>query len=145
VGYRGYEKNNTKPLFAFGHGLSYTTFKYSNLKVSPVAGSATEGSRYEVSFDVKNTGTREGADVAQVYVGDSHAKVPRPPKELKGFSKVSLRPGESRRVTITLDRRALSYYDVGAKAWRAEPGDFDVMVGRSSAEIELRGKLKLER
>jgi beta-glucosidase len=145
VGYRGYEKNNTKPLFAFGHGLSYTTFKYSNLKVSPVAGSATEGSRYEVSFDVKNTGTREGADVAQVYVGDSHAKVPRPPKELKGFSKVSLRPGESRRVTITLDRRALSYYDVGAKAWRAEPGDFDVLVGRSSAEIELRGKLKLER
>jgi beta-glucosidase len=143
VGYRGYEKNGTHPLFPFGHGLSYTTFKYSNLKVSPVAGGAGEGSRYEVSFEVKNTGSREGADVAQVYVGDSHARVPRPPKELKGFAKVSLRPGESRHVTVTLDRRALSYYDASAKAWRAEPGDFEVLVGRSSEQIELRGKLTL--
>ena len=83
------------------------------------------------------------ADVAQVYVGDTHAKVPRPAKELKGFAKVSLRPGETKRVSVRLDRRALSYYDAEGRRWRADPGDFDVLVGRSSAQIELRGKLSL--
>jgi beta-glucosidase len=148
VGYRGYEKNGTKPLFPFGHGLSYTTFKYGNLNIKPVnnraAGEATaSGPRYEVSFDVKNTGDREGADVAQVYVGDTHARVPRPLKELKGFVKVNLRPGETRRVSVMLDERSLSYYDADAKRWHAEPGNFDVLVGRSSEQIELRGKLTL--
>jgi beta-glucosidase len=142
VGYRGYEHNHTKPVFPFGFGLSYTTFKYSNLSIKPVTNSAS-GPRYEVSFDVKNTGTRDGADVAQVYVGDPQTKVPRPAKELKGFVKVSLRPGETRRVSVMLDSRALSYYDVNAKQWRAEPGDFNVLVGRSSEQIELRGKLTL--
>ncbi|MDX6290200.1 MAG: beta-glucosidase, partial [Blastocatellia bacterium] len=137
VGYRGYEHNHTKPVFPFGFGLSYTTFKYSNLSIKPVTNSAS-GPRYEVSFDVKNTGTRDGADVAQVYVGDPQTKVPRPAKELKGFVKVSLRPGETRRVSVMLDSRALSYYDVNAKQWRAEPGDFNVLVGRSSEQIELR-------
>jgi beta-glucosidase len=147
VGYRGYEKAGTRPLFPFGYGLSYTTFKYDNLKVTQVRGAGTdapEGPHYEVSFDVRNTGTREGADVAQVYVGDAHAKVPRPVKELKGFAKVSLRPGESRRVTVTLDRRSFSYYDTGTKSWRTEPGDFDILVGRSSDQIVLRGKLKVD-
>ncbi|HKQ50949.1 MAG TPA: glycoside hydrolase family 3 C-terminal domain-containing protein [Pyrinomonadaceae bacterium] len=137
VGYRGYEKNNTQPLFPFGHGLSYTTFKYSNLSVKGA------GSSYEVSFDVQNTGSREGAETAQVYVGDTHSKVPRPAKELKGFVKVRLRPGETRRVSVPLDARSFSYYDAAAKQWRAEPGDFAVLVGRSSAQIELRGKLTL--
>ena len=145
VGYRGYERNGTKPLFPFGFGLSYTTFTYSNLSIKPFAGRApnsnSSGSRYEVSFDVKNTGTREGADVAQVYVGDPQTKVPRPAKELKGFVKVSVRPGETKKVSIILDSRSLSYYDVNAKQWRAEPGDFNVLVGRSSEQIELRGKL----
>jgi beta-glucosidase len=95
---------------------------------------------YEVSFDVKNTGSREGADVAQVYVGDTHSKAARPLKELKGFAKVSLRPGESRRVTVTLYARAFSYYDADARRWRTDPGDFDMLVGRSSEQIELRGK-----
>jgi beta-glucosidase len=140
VGYRGYERNGTKPLFPFGHGLSYTAFRYSNLRVSQAAGEPTV---WRVSFDVTNTGAREGAEVAQVYVGDHHAKVPRPAKELKGFSKINLRPGETRRVTVPLDRRALSYYDVNGKQWVAEPGVFDVLVGRSSEQIELRGKLNL--
>jgi len=145
VGYRGYEKNGTRPHFPFGHGLSYTTFAYGNLSVGPAPGQATgaPGPRYAVSFDVKNTGTRAGADVAQVYVGGTHSKVARPPKELKGFEKVHLRPGESKRVTVVLDGRAFSYYDPEAKRWRADPGEFDVLVGRSSARIELRGKLAL--
>lgn len=148
VGYRGYEHNNTKPLFAFGYGLSYTTFKYSDLVIKPVNSKAASVApalqTYDVSFNVKNTGSRAGADVAQVYVGDTHAKVARPVKELKGFVKVNLRAGESRRVSVRLDARAFSYYDVNAKGWRADAGDFDVFVGRSSEQIELRGKLKLD-
>jgi beta-glucosidase len=143
VGYRGYEHAGTKPLFPFGFGLSYTTFKYGNLSIKPVSNGGSSGPRYEVSFDVKNTGTLKGADVAQVYVSDKQTRVPRPAKELKGFSKVSLRSGESKRVSVTLDSRSLSYYDVNAGQWRAEAGDFDVLVGRSSEQIELRGKLTL--
>ncbi len=143
VGYRGYERSGTKPLFPFGYGLSYTSFKYGNLSVKPVSGEAAAGPQFEVSFDVTNTGSRAGADVAEVYVGEAHAKVPRPAKELKGFSKVALQPGETKHVTVTLDRRALSYYDAGAKQWRADAGEFNVLVGRSSEQIELRGKLTL--
>jgi beta-glucosidase len=142
VGYRGYEKNGAKPLFPFGHGLSYTTFKYQKLSVRP-AGTDASNQRFEISFDVENTGSREGADVAQVYVGDTHAKVSRPAKELKGFAKVNLRPGEKKRVSVILDGRAFAYYDVNGKQWRAEPGDFNILVGRSSEQIELRGNLNL--
>lgn len=139
VGYRGYEHNNVKPLFPFGYGLSYTTFEYSNLKISP-----TSNGGFEVSFDVKNTGSRKGADVAQVYVGDTHAKVPRPPKELKGFAKVELAPGETKHVTVPLDTRSFAYYDVAGKQWRVDPGEFDILVGRSSEQIELRGKANVK-
>ena len=145
VGYRGYEHNGTKPLFPFGFGLSYTSFAYSNLSIKPLPGGLSNSDpselRYEVSFDVKNTGTRAGADVAQVYVGDTQTKVMRPAKELKGFVKVSLLPGEKKRVFVNLDRRSLSYYDVNTRQWRAEPGDFKVLAGRSSEQIELQGKL----
>jgi beta-glucosidase len=140
VGYRGYEKNAVTPQFPFGYGLSYTTFTYGGLAVTP--GTTADGN-VRVSFDVTNAGTRAGADVAQVYVGDAHAQVPRPPKELKGFAKVSLRPGETRRVTVELDRRSFSYYDVKTKQWRADPGVFEILVGRSSADIQLRGPLTL--
>jgi beta-glucosidase len=140
VGYRGYEHSGVKPQFPFGYGLSYTTFRYSGLAVTP---EKTRDGNVSVSFDVTNTGTRAGADVAQVYVGDGHAKVPRPPKELKGFAKVALAPGESRRVTVELNRRSFSYYDVKAKQWHAEPGVFRILVGRSSADIQLSAPLTL--
>jgi beta-glucosidase len=138
VGYRGYEHNGTKPLFPFGYGLSYTTFAYRNLSV------ARAGNSVAVAFDITNTGKREGDEVAQVYVGDKHANVPRPAKELKGFAKIHLRPGETRRVTVKLDRRSFSYYDVNLKQWHIDPGEFDILVGQSVEQIELRGKLALK-
>ena len=138
VGYRGYEHNGTKPLFPFGYGLSYTTFGYRNLSV------ARAGNNVAVSFDITNTGKREGDEVAQVYVGDKHANVPRPAKELKGFAKIHLRPGETRHVTVKLDRRAFSYYDINLKQWHVDPGEFDILVGQSVEQIKLRGKLVLK-
>jgi beta-glucosidase len=140
VGYRHFDKSGVKPLFPFGYGLSYTTFAYKNLTVSPAADSENT----TVGYDVTNTGTRAGADVAQVYVGDRHASVPRPVKELKGFARVELNPGETRHIEVTLDRRAFSYYDVHNHKWTVAPGDFDVSVARSAAEIELTGKVNLQ-
>jgi beta-glucosidase len=142
VGYRHFDKAGIKPLFPFGFGLSYTSFAYKNLTVSPAK--ASEGQPITVAFDVSNTGKRAGAEVAQVYVGDHHASVPRPPKELKGFEKVSLKPGETRHVQLTLDRRAFSYYDVQNHKWSIAPGDFDLYVARSAAQIELTGKVALQ-
>jgi len=142
VGYRGYEKNGTQPLFAFGHGLSYTSFSYRNLEVRPHSGA---DALYDVIFTITNTGKRVGAAVPQVYVAARHPPVARPVKELKGFAKLMLQPGESRSVTVPLDGRAFSYYDVKAKKWRAQAGEFDILVGRSSAEIELEGHAVLSR
>jgi beta-glucosidase len=138
VGYRYYDKsaqdNVTRPLFPFGFGLSYTTFAFSNLRVS-------EGEPRTVSFDVKNTGKRAGAEVAQVYVGDPSATVPRPVKELKGFARVELKPGESRHLSIPFDRRAFAYWDVGTKDWKVDPGKFRVFVGDSSANVPLQQEI----
>jgi beta-glucosidase len=142
VGYRGYEHNRVTPLFAFGHGLSYTAFKYANLAVTP--GRTTDG-RVSVAFDVTNAGSRAGATVAQVYVGPPVSKVPRPPQELKGFAKVRLEPGQTQRVTVDLDPRAFSYYDVAAAQWRADPGAFEIRVGEASDAIALRGSVSLTR
>ena len=143
LGYRYYDRSTTKPLFPFGFGLSYTRFRYSRLRVSP-ASSATADS-VAVSFDIKNIGHHAGAEVAELYVGDSHSSVPRPVKELKGFAKVFLRPGEQKTVNLTLNRRSFSYYDVKNKQWTAEPGDFSISVGSSSAQIELTGSFTLTR
>jgi beta-glucosidase len=137
VGYRHYDKAGSKPAFPFGYGLSYTTFKYGNLSVSPQ--SSDLAGPVNVSFEVTNTGSREGAEVAEVYVADTHARVPRPVKELKGFSKVLLKPGETRRVQVSLDRRAFSYYDLDKKDWMAAPGEFSILVGGSSDNTPLRG------
>lgn len=140
VGYRGYEKNNVAPLFPFGFGLSYTNFAYSNLLIKPLT-----DRRFEVSFSVKNTGKMDGADVAQIYVGNKKdSKVSRPIKELKGFEKVFLKAGETKKVSIILDNRAFSYFDVNSKNWRAEAGDYEILVGRSSADIVLKGKVNLK-
>jgi beta-glucosidase len=141
LGYRHFDRSETKPLWAFGYGLSYTTFGYSNLSVTPNSGNLN--APILVSFDVRNTGHREGAEVAELYVGDSHASVPRPVKELKGFGKVNLKPGESKRVTLKLDRRAFSFYDVKQRDWIAEPGDFRILVGGSSDNIQLQSKFTL--
>jgi beta-glucosidase len=139
VGYRHFDKSTVKPLFPFGYGLSYTSFAYENLTIS----APTPDQQVSVAFDVTNTGTRAGADVAEVYVGDRHAPVARPVKELKGFKRVSLSPGETRNVTVKLDRRAFSYYDVKNHSWTLAPGDFDLFVARSAADIELTGKVSL--
>jgi beta-glucosidase len=145
VGYRHFDKSGIKPLFPFGYGLSYTNFAYKNLTVSPASDSSagkpgSKDSLVTVDFDVTNTGNRPGAEIAQVYVGDRHATVPRPVKELKGFAHVNLDPGQSKHVQIALDRRAFSYYDIKNHGWTVAPGDFDIYVAHSSAEIELTGK-----
>jgi beta-glucosidase len=144
VGYRHFDKSTVKPLFPFGYGLSYTSFAYKNLTISPPSsGPQSSDQQVSVAFDVTNTGTRAGADVAEVFIGDHHAPVPRPVKELKGFTKVNLSPGETKNVTVKLDRRAFSYYDVKNHKWTVAPGDFDVFVARSAADIELTGKVGL--
>lgn len=139
VGYRGYQHDHVEPLYPFGYGLSYTTFKFSNLGVHPDGAAAT------VSFDVTNTGSRAGQEVAQVYVSDTHATVARPEEELKGFDKVALAPGETWHVTISLDSRAFAYYDTAAKGWKIDPGSFRIGVGDSSAAIDLKGSVDISK
>lgn len=137
VGYRGYDRNKVAPQFPFGFGLSYTTFKYSDLRIGPAAKDA--GAIVEVSFQVENTGDREGAEIAEVYVGDPQDGPPRPLKELKGFAKIKLKPGEKRQVSLQLDWRAFSYYDTNKHAWYAPAGEYGVLIGSSSADIRLKG------
>jgi len=141
VGYRGYDQRNIEPQFCFGYGLSYTSFEYKDLVISPEKIRA--GDKIAATFTVKNTGAREGAEVAQVYVRDEQARLPRPPKELKGFQKIFLKPGESKRATIELDEKALSFFDPEVKKWVAEPGRFDILVGSSSRDIRLHGSFDL--
>ena len=137
VGYRYYDTYHVAPQFAFGHGLSYTTFKYSGLTVTPGPQSAT------VQLTLTNTGRMAGAEVVQVYVHDAQASVPRPQKELKGFEKVFLQPGQSKKLTLTLGAEAFQFYSAAKKAWVLEPGKFDVLVGSSSRDIRLTGSATL--
>ncbi len=142
VGYRWYDTKQIEPLFPFGHGLSYTTFQYSNLKL--VHGRSSHGPLLRVQFDLANSGGRAGAEVAQVYVQPRQSSAPRPLKELKGFQKISLKPGAKTRVTIPLDQSAFSYYDPARKAWVAEAGNFTVLVGSSSRDLRLNGDFTLD-
>ena len=131
VGYRWTDKQNIKPLFPFGYGLSYTTFEISNLRADKRE--MTADGKLTVSVDVRNTGSVAGAEVLQLYISDSKSSQPRPVKELKGFKKVSLAPGEKQQVDFTIDRSALSFYDETTGDWTAEPGEFVVTVNNSSA------------
>jgi beta-glucosidase len=132
VGYRHFEKYNIKPQFPFGYGLSYTSFSYNDIKVN-------NGEKIKVSFYIKNTGNVKGEEVAQLYIRDIKSSVDRPVKELKRFSKVALSPDESRQVEFELTKDDLSFFDIKTKSWIAEPGEFEILIGSSSADIKLKG------
>ncbi len=139
LGYRGYEKKGIKPLYPFGYGLSYTTFGYSNISVTP--GVTVGNAPIKVSFDLTNTGKVGGSEVAQLYVGQQSPKVERAIKELKGYKKVFLQPGESKRVTIELNDRSLAYFDEKSKQWVVDADSFNLSVGSASDDIRLNAKL----
>jgi beta-glucosidase len=141
VGYRGFDRSKLEPLFPFGHGLSYTSFEYSDLTLSTPKLRA--GDRVEVGVKIKNTGSRAGAEVVQLYLRDLESSLPRPEKELKGFGRVALQPGETGSVSFTLDTSALSFFDPRKGDWVAEPGAFEVLVGASSRDIRLTGRFSL--
>lgn len=135
VGYRWADKQKkVKPLFPFGHGLSYTTFEYGK----PTATSKTMSAdgNLTIKISVKNTGNREGQEVVQLYISDIKSSLPRPVKELKGFQKIKLAPGEEKTVTFTIDKEALSFFDDAQHAWIAEPGKFEAIIAASAADIK---------
>ena len=142
VGYRHFEKKNITPLFPFGFGLSYTTFKYSNLKLS--SNEITHDDILKVTLNVMNTGKVNGSEVIQLYVKDLQSSIDRPEKELKGFKKVSLEPGQEKTVEMTIDKKALSFFDPKINEWVAEKGEFEIMVGSSSQDIKLTEKFILK-
>jgi len=136
VGYRWHDKQNIKPLFSFGHGLSYTTFEYGKVSVDKKEMASADKITFTVA--VKNSGKRDGSEVVQLYISDLKSSLPRPLKELKGFEKVSLKPGETKTVSFTIDNSALSFFDAAKHAWVAEPGDFEAIVAASSTDIKSK-------
>jgi beta-glucosidase len=141
VGYRYWTTTGKHPLFPFGFGLSYTTFSFANLQAPATA---KTGATVPVSFDVTNTGSVGGAEVAQLYVSDPSAKATRPERELKGFEKVRLAPGATKHVTLDLDARAFSYWDETAHKWTIDPGKFVILVGDSSENTPLRADVTVK-
>jgi beta-glucosidase len=141
VGYRYYDKKKLAPQFPFGHGLSYTTFKYSNLRLS--AKSVTSTDTLKVKVDVTNTGKVAGKEIAQLYMRDVEATFARPEKELKAFEKVELKPKQKKTVTFTMDREAFWYFDTLKNNWNTEVGTFEILVGASSRDIHLKEKVDL--
>lgn len=135
MGYRGYDRLGTKPLFPFGYGLTYTTFDYKDIAVTP------SGEGFDVTFTLTNTGSKAAAEVVQVYVGEQNPTVARPKKELKGYDKIYLNKGESRLVTIFLPKSAFEFYDVNIHDFRANNGKFNVMVGASVEDIRLNAEI----
>jgi beta-glucosidase len=141
VGYRYYDAKKLGPLFPFGHGLSYTTFEYSNIKLGSTQFTEAEG--LDITFDLRNTGKRPGKEVAQVYVCDVRSLLVRPEKELKSFVKIELAPGESKTVSLHLDREAFWYYNPAKGGWIVESGDFEILIGASSQDLRLRATATL--
>lgn len=142
IGYRYYDTAKKPVMFPFGYGLSYTSFQYSDLKLS--SKKINDGDELTVTFKIKNTGSVDGAEIAQVYVKDVESTIFRPEKELKGFTKVFLKAGEEKEVSITLDRRAFAFYNVKVQDWTVESGDFEILVGASSADIRLSDKVNVK-
>lgn len=142
VGYRWLDKEKIKPLFSFGHGLSYTTFEYG--KVSADRKDMTANDNITFSVNIKNTGDRDGAEIVQLYISDLKSSLPRPVKELKAFEKVFLKKGEDKTVTFTVDKSALSFFDDSKHEWVAEPGDFEALIGASSSDIKSKVKFTLK-
>ena len=143
VGYRWSDlQRRNKPLFSFGHGLSYTTFGYGKAAIDKPSMGADE--TLQVRVAVTNTGERAGAEIVQLYIGDKKSSVPRPKKELKGFKKVYLQPGESCDVEFTIDRASLSYFDEAKHEWVAEPGKFEALIGASSSDIKSQVSFELK-
>ena len=142
VGYRWHDTKKIKPLFSFGHGLSYTTFEFGKAKADKTT--IGQDDKITFTFTVKNTGKKAGAEVAQLYISDLKSSLPRPTKELKGFEKVFLNPGEEKEVSITVDKAALSFFDADKHAWVAEPGDFEALIGNSSDNIKTKVKFTLQ-
>lgn len=136
VGYRYYDKKEMEVLFPFGYGLSYTTFEYSDLRLDKKE--MTDKEVLKVKVKVKNTGKVKGKEIVQLYVRDVKSSVIRPDKELKGFTKVELEPGEEKEVEFELDKRAFAYYNVDIKDWYVETGEFEILIGKSSREIVLK-------
>ena len=141
TGYRHVDRAGTKPLFPFGFGLSYTSFRLSGLAVDPVR--LAPGGQLACSLEVENTGARAGSTVVQAYVRDLESSVERPEKELRAFAKVHLEPGHRTTVKLALDMRALAFFDDRQQAWVAEPGEFELLVGESSADLPLRARFTL--
>lgn len=142
IGYRWADKQKTKPLFSFGHGLSYTTFEYG--KVTADKKTIAKDEPITFTLTVKNTGDREGAEIVQLYISDKKSSLPRPVKELKGFQKVYLQPGEVKQVSFTIGTDALSFFDDGKHEWVAEPGQFEALVGASSTDIREKVVFELK-
>jgi beta-glucosidase len=142
VGYRYYDKKKVEPLFPFGHGLSYTTFEYSNLQINKK--SITPNETMEVKVDVTNTGKVTGKEVVQLYVRDVKSTFARPEKELKAFEKVELAPQQTKTITFTLDREAFWYFETTLNAWSVEAGEFEILVGASSRDIRASQMVTIE-
>ena len=141
VGYRWTDKERIKPTFAFGHGLSYTQFAISNLRSDKIQ--MKQDGTITFTVNVKNTGKRAGAETVQLYIHDVKASVDRPQKELKGFQKVYLQPGESKDISITINKEALSFYDEASSSWKAEAGKFEALVGNAADNLKLKKAFEL--
>lgn len=139
VGYRHFDKNNIEPLFPFGFGLSYTTFHFQNLQVE-----IKPDGNFEASFDIINSGNMLGSEVSQLYISKENSKIIRAPKELKGFIKCELKPGEKSRAVINFKRNDFAFYDEAAHGWKVEEGKYKIMIGNSSKDIKLQSSMDIK-